>query len=64
MLLCLDGISLYDPPEKVIPRWKGPPPSTTITQEFLDDYLDQRKALFAETLGGGNSNLVNIDSQN
>ncbi|CAI9278109.1 unnamed protein product [Lactuca saligna] len=60
-----DGISLYDPPEKVIPRWKGPPPSTTITQQFLDDYLDQRKALFAETLGGGNSNLVNIiDSQN
>ncbi|KAI3701296.1 hypothetical protein L2E82_45950 [Cichorium intybus] len=57
-----DGISLYDPPEKIIPRWKGPPPSTTITQEFLDDYLDQRKALFSETLG--NSNLVNINSQN
>ncbi|XP_076918702.1 uncharacterized protein LOC143589712 [Bidens hawaiensis] len=46
-----DGISLYDSPEKIIPRWKGPPPSTTMSQEFLDNYLDQRKALFAETLG-------------
>ncbi|KAL4566999.1 hypothetical protein LXL04_022569 [Taraxacum kok-saghyz] len=58
-----DGISVYDPPEKVIPRWKGPPPSTTITQEYLDDYLIQRKALFAETFGA-NSDLVNTDSQN
>lgn len=56
-----DGISLYDTPEKIIPRWKGPPPATTMSQEFLDDYLDQRKALFAETLG--NSNLVKIDPQ-
>ncbi|KAM0009802.1 hypothetical protein Hdeb2414_s0086g00785401 [Helianthus debilis subsp. tardiflorus] len=54
-----DGISLYDPPEKIIPRWKGPPPATTMSQEFLDDYLDQRKALFAETLGN-----VDLDSQN
>ncbi|KAI3693459.1 hypothetical protein L6452_33294 [Arctium lappa] len=56
-----DGISLYDPPEKIIPRWKGPPPATTMSQEFLDDYLDQRKALFAETLG--NSNLVKMGPQ-
>ncbi|GMH00412.1 hypothetical protein Nepgr_002251 [Nepenthes gracilis] len=26
-----EGISLYDPPEKVVPRWKGPP-----IDEFLD----------------------------
>ncbi|KVH91064.1 uncharacterized protein LOC112529136 [Cynara cardunculus var. scolymus] len=56
-----DGISLYDPPEKIIPRWKGPTPATTMSQEFLDDYLDQRKALFAETLG--NSNLIKTDPQ-
>lgn len=56
-----DGISLYDSPEKIVPRWKGPPPATTMSQESLDDYLDQRKALFAETLG--NSDLVKRDSQ-
>ncbi|KAJ9556133.1 hypothetical protein OSB04_010747 [Centaurea solstitialis] len=49
-----DGISLYDPPEKIIPRWKGPPPATTMSQE-------SKKALFAETLG--NSNLVKTDPQ-
>ncbi|KAI3802943.1 hypothetical protein L1987_31090 [Smallanthus sonchifolius] len=54
-----DGISLYDPPEKIIPRWKGPPPTTTMSQEFLDDYLNQRKALFAETLGN-----LDLDSKN
>ncbi|KAK9061968.1 hypothetical protein SSX86_019152 [Deinandra increscens subsp. villosa] len=54
-----DGISLYDSPEKIIPRWKGPPPTTTVSQEFLDDYIDQRKALFAETLGN-----MELDSQN
>lgn len=54
-----DGISLYDPPEKIIPRWKGPPPATTMSQEFVDDYLDQRKALFA-----GNSDVVKRDPQN
>ncbi|KAD4178835.1 hypothetical protein E3N88_27426 [Mikania micrantha] len=53
-----DGISLYDSPEKIIPRWKGPPPATTVSQEFLDDYLNQRKALFAETLGN-----LDLDSQ-
>lgn len=43
-----DGISLNDPPEKVIPRWKGPPVDST--PEFLDDYLEQRKALVTEKL--------------
>ncbi|XP_031263108.1 uncharacterized protein LOC116121292 [Pistacia vera] len=40
-----DGISLYDPPEKIIPRWKGPPLEKT--PEFLDEFLKQREALFA-----------------
>lgn len=52
---------MYDPPEIIIPRWKGPPPATTMSQEFLDDYLHQRKALFAETLG--NSDLIKSDPQ-
>lgn len=39
-----DGISVYDPPEKIIPRWKGPPLEKN--PEFLDDFLKQRKALF------------------
>lgn len=50
---------MYDSPEKIIPRWKGLPPATTMSsQEFLDDYLYQRKALFAETLG-----KLDLDSQ-
>nr|XP_043639998.1 uncharacterized protein LOC122611098 isoform X2 [Erigeron canadensis] len=56
-----DGISLYDPPEKIIPRWKGPPPATAMSQQSFDDYLDQRKTLFAETLGL--SDLVKRDPQ-
>ncbi|GAV77897.1 hypothetical protein CFOL_v3_21365 [Cephalotus follicularis] len=39
-----DGISLYDPPEKIIPRWKGPPLEKN--PEFLNNYLEQRKAIF------------------
>lgn len=39
---------MNDPPEKVIPRWKGPPVDST--PEFLDDYLEQRKALVTEKL--------------
>lgn len=42
----LDGISLYDPPEKIIPRWKGPPLEKS--PEFLNNFLEQRKAIFAE----------------
>ncbi|XP_022734040.1 uncharacterized protein LOC111287639 isoform X2 [Durio zibethinus] len=39
-----DGISLYDPPEKIVPRWKGPPLEKS--PEFLNNYQEQRKALF------------------
>ncbi|KAL1212150.1 hypothetical protein V5N11_035579 [Cardamine amara subsp. amara] len=41
----VDGISVYDPPEKVIPRWKGP--SLEKNPEFLSNYHQQREALFA-----------------
>ncbi|XP_038682897.1 uncharacterized protein LOC119983305 [Tripterygium wilfordii] len=40
-----DGISLYDPPEKIIPRWKGPPLEKN--PEFLNNFEEQRKAIFA-----------------
>ncbi|KAL0398006.1 UNVERIFIED_CONTAM: hypothetical protein Scaly_0249000 [Sesamum calycinum] len=43
-----DGISLYDPPEKIIPRWKVPPAEKN--PEFLNNFLEQRKALVAESL--------------
>ncbi|XP_020226201.1 uncharacterized protein LOC109807902 [Cajanus cajan] len=36
-----DGISIYDPPEKIIPRWKGPPVEKV--PEFLNEFLDERK---------------------
>lgn len=45
-----DGISIHDPPEKVIPRWKGPPVDTS--PQSLDDYLKQRQALVNENLRG------------
>ncbi|CAA7038443.1 unnamed protein product [Microthlaspi erraticum] len=41
----VDGISVYDPPEKVIPKWKGP--SLEKNPEFLDNYQEQREALFS-----------------
>lgn len=43
-----DGISLYDPPEKIIPRWKVPPVEKN--PEFLNNFVEQRKALVAEGL--------------
>lgn len=43
-----DGISLYDPPEKIIPRWKDPPAEKS--PEFLNNFMEQRKALVAEGL--------------
>ncbi|KAF3439859.1 hypothetical protein FNV43_RR18137 [Rhamnella rubrinervis] len=55
-----DGISLYDPPEKIIPRWKGPPLEKS--PEFINDFLEQRKAIF-----DGNDEIlypVNKDEQN
>ncbi|CAJ1950423.1 unnamed protein product [Sphenostylis stenocarpa] len=36
-----DGISMYDPPEKIIPRWKGP--AVEKIPEFLNEFLDERK---------------------
>jgi hypothetical protein len=47
--LSLDGISLYDPPEKIIPRWKAPPVEKN--PEFLDNFLEQRKAFLGENTG-------------
>ncbi|KAK3194619.1 hypothetical protein Dsin_025929 [Dipteronia sinensis] len=44
-----DGISLYDAPEKIIPRWKGPPLEKN--PQVLDDYMKQRKTLFAANTG-------------
>ncbi|KAG7566630.1 hypothetical protein ISN44_As10g031630 [Arabidopsis suecica] len=41
----VDGISVYDPPEKIIPRWKGP--SLDKNPEFLNNYHEQREALFS-----------------
>ncbi|KAI3444406.1 hypothetical protein Pfo_001071 [Paulownia fortunei] len=43
-----DGISLYDPLEKIIPRWKVPPAEKN--PEFLNNFVEQRKALVAESL--------------
>ncbi|XP_010544836.1 PREDICTED: uncharacterized protein LOC104817362 [Tarenaya hassleriana] len=41
----VDGISLHDPPEKIIPRWKGPPLEKS--PDFLNNYHEQRSALFS-----------------
>ncbi|XP_027335946.1 uncharacterized protein LOC113849903 [Abrus precatorius] len=49
-----DGISIYDPPEKIIPRWKGPPVEKI--PESLNEFLDQRK-----TSSTRNMNLVKKD---
>ncbi|KAH7519477.1 hypothetical protein FEM48_Zijuj08G0040500 [Ziziphus jujuba var. spinosa] len=55
-----DGISLYDPPEKIIPRWKGP--HLEKSPEFINDFLEQRKEIL-----DGNARIsypVNKDEQN
>ncbi|KAM0939572.1 hypothetical protein DsansV1_C20g0164871 [Dioscorea sansibarensis] len=44
-----DGISLDDPPEKIVPRWKGP--SFDKTPEFLNNSALQRKAFLAGKVG-------------
>ncbi|OMP08608.1 hypothetical protein COLO4_06282 [Corchorus olitorius] len=44
-----DGISVYDPPEKIIPRWKGPPLEKS--PEFLNYFQEQRKVLFNRKAG-------------
>ncbi|KAL8062901.1 hypothetical protein ABFS82_02G175400 [Erythranthe guttata] len=43
-----DGISLFDAPEKVMPRWKVPPAEKN--PEFLNNFMEQRKANVAEGL--------------
>ncbi|KAJ0255650.1 Embryo defective 1703 [Hirschfeldia incana] len=43
----VDGISVYDPPEKVRPRWKGAPPTLEKNPEFINNYNEQREALFS-----------------
>ncbi|XP_006290523.2 uncharacterized protein LOC17885294 [Capsella rubella] len=44
----VDGISVYDPPEKIIPRWKGPLlDKNPNNPEFLNNYHEQREALFS-----------------
>lgn len=42
-----DGISLYDPPEKIFPRWKGPQ-QVDQDPDFLNNFLEQREALSAK----------------
>ncbi|CAN4108435.1 unnamed protein product [Withania somnifera] len=53
-----DGISLYDPPEKIIPRWKGPPLEGS--SEFLDYFVEQRK-IVAESIK--DSDLIKKERQ-
>ncbi|KAF3659159.1 putative E3 ubiquitin-protein ligase SINAT5-like [Capsicum annuum] len=53
-----DGISLYDPPEKIIPRWKGPPLEGS--SEFLNYFVEQRKVV-AESIK--DSNLIKKERQ-
>ncbi|XP_022871598.1 uncharacterized protein LOC111390737 [Olea europaea var. sylvestris] len=55
-----DGISLYDPPEKIIPRWKVPPAEKN--PEFLNNFLEQRKELLGESIN--DSFLVKKTDQN
>ncbi|KAL5998937.1 hypothetical protein ACLOJK_009886 [Asimina triloba] len=44
-----DVISVYDPPEKIIPRWKGPLPSED--PEFLNNFIGQKNSPFSENIG-------------
>ncbi|KAJ8444705.1 hypothetical protein Cgig2_030379 [Carnegiea gigantea] len=41
-----DGISLYDPPEKIIPRWKGPPIDKI--REVFSNAAGQHEASFLQ----------------
>ncbi|PON36477.1 embryo defective [Parasponia andersonii] len=43
-----DGISLYDPPEKIIPHWKGPPLEKS--PDFSDSLSELRKAIIVENI--------------
>ncbi|XP_077227738.1 embryo defective 1703 [Tasmannia lanceolata] len=55
-----DGISLDDPLEKIVPRWKGPPLDED--PEFLNNFVEHRKKFVSENLG--KSQPVNGNAQN
>ncbi|CAL5331826.1 unnamed protein product [Camellia sinensis] len=55
-----DGISMYDPPEKIIPRWKGPPLDRK--PEFPNNFAEQRATLSARNFS--NSDIERKDGQN
>ncbi|KAA8516181.1 hypothetical protein F0562_019360 [Nyssa sinensis] len=54
-----DGISLYDTPEKIIPRWKGPPVDKN--PEFLHNFVDKKNPLVADNFR--NSYILKKDGQ-
>ncbi|KAI3866842.1 hypothetical protein MKX03_006732 [Papaver bracteatum] len=54
-----DGISVHDPPEKFIPRWKGPPVDKN--PEFLNNYVQENKEFLSESMGMPSA--VNKDTQ-
>ncbi|XP_043716535.1 uncharacterized protein LOC122664668 [Telopea speciosissima] len=54
-----DGISLYDPPEKIMPRWKGPPVDKD--PEFLNNFSELKKSVVARNMG--HSHPMNEDAQ-
>ena len=51
---------MYDPPSKIIPRWKGP--LIEKNPEFLKNFLEQQKAFLAGNTG--NSYPVKKDQEN
>ncbi|CAK8560677.1 unnamed protein product [Lathyrus sativus] len=52
-----DGISIYDPPEKIIPRWKGP--SVEKIPEALNEFLEEK----IKRTSSKNLNLVKKDEK-
>ncbi|XP_002523343.3 uncharacterized protein LOC8263519 [Ricinus communis] len=52
-----DGISLYDQPEKFIPRWKGPPLGEN--PEFLNNFQNQRTGI----AGNADTSYLGKDEQ-
>lgn len=55
-----DGISLDDPLEKIVPRWKGP--TSHSEHEFLDKFTDHEMANFSGNMG--QSHLLKGKTQN
>ncbi|KAI3900193.1 hypothetical protein MKW92_041761 [Papaver armeniacum] len=54
-----DGISVHDPPEKFIPRWKGPPVEKN--PEFLNNYVQENEEFLSESMRM--SSAMNKDTQ-